>query len=248
MSRKIRKAVILSAWILVWEIFARWIGNEIFIVGPIDAAEAFVRNLFETEFLKAAGNSFLKICAGFFGAFVLGILFAAAARRFWILGEILEPVVSLMKTVPVASVVILLLIWTTSKNLSVAISFAVTFPAIYFQTGEGLRSVDAKLLEMAQVYDISAWRKLWYLYRPAVLPYLAGSCRAAVGMAWKSGIAAEVIGVPDHTIGERLYMAKIYLETADLFAWTAAVLILSAVFETVIFWILKRIAGKETSV
>ena len=221
-TQKIRKTAIIFAWILVWEIFAKWIGNDILIAGPVDVAKALVKNLFEIEFLRAAGNSFIRIS----------------------LGEIFEPVVSLMKTVPVASIVILLLMWTTSKNLSIAISFMVTFPAIYFQTIEGLSSVDTKLLEMAQVYEISPWKKIWYLYRPAVLPYLAGSCRAAVGMGWKSGIAAEVIGVPDHTIGERLYMAKIYLETADLFAWTIVVLILSMIFEKIIFWILRRISGK----
>lgn len=243
-TQKIRKTAIIFAWILVWEIFAKWIGNDILIAGPVDVAKALVKNLFEIEFLRAAGNSFIRISLGFLGAFLIGIFTASASWRFRILGEIFEPVVSLMKTVPVASIVILLLMWTTSKNLSIAISFMVTFPAIYFQTIEGLSSVDTKLLEMAQVYEISPWKKIWYLYRPAVLPYLAGSCRAAVGMGWKSGIAAEVIGVPDHTIGERLYMAKIYLETADLFAWTIVVLILSMIFEKIIFWILRRISGK----
>ena len=121
----------------------------------------------------------------------------------------------------------------------------VTFPAIYFQVQEGIRSADHKLLEMAQVFELAPWKKIWYLYRPAVLPYLAGSCRAAVGMGWKSGIAAEVIGVPDHTIGERLYTAKIYLETADLFAWTIVVLILCSLFEKIVFLVLESLGGKD---
>lgn len=247
-TRRLRKVVIIFFWIFVWEAAARAIGNEILIAGPFDVGKALLHNLFNIEFLKSAGNSFLRISLGFCGAFLAAVMTASFAWRFRIVGEILEPVVTLMKTVPVASIVILLLIWTSSKNLSIAISFMVTFPAIYFQMAEGLRSVDQKLLEMAQVFLISPWKKIWYLYRPAVLPYLAASCRAAVGMGWKSGIAAEVIGVPDHTIGERLYMAKIYLETADLFAWTIVVLILCAVFERIVFLILDWIGGKDENI
>ena len=244
-SGKIRKAVIMFFWLCVWEAASRWIGNEILIAGPVDVGKALVKDVFHIEFLKSAGNSFIRISLGFFGAFLSGIIAGAVAWRIPIFGEILNPIVTLMKTIPVASIVILLLIWTSSKNLSIVISFMVTFPAIYFQMKEGLRSVDPHLLEMARVFQISPWRKIWYLYRPAVLPYLAGSCKAAVGMGWKSGIAAEVIGVPDHTIGEQLYMAKIYLETADLFAWTIVILILCALFEKGIFLILRWVSGKD---
>lgn len=246
-TRRLRKTVIILCWIVVWEIAARLIGNEILIAGPLDVGKALLHNLFNAEFFQSAANSFLRISLGFCGAFFAAVFAAALAWRFPLFGEILRPIVALMKTVPVASIVILLLMWTSSKNLSIAISFMVTFPAIYFQMAEGLRSVDQKLLEMAQVFSISPWKKIWYLYRPAVMPYLCGSCRAAVGMGWKSGIAAEVIGVPSHTIGERLYMAKIYLETADLFAWTIVVLLLCAAFERIIFWILGWIGGKDES-
>lgn len=244
-ARSRRKIIIIFGWILIWQAIALWIGNDILIAGPVEVGKALLKNLGDIEFIKSAGNSFIKISTGFCLAFFSGIVIASFAHQFPIWGEILEPVIGLMKTVPVASIVILLLIWTTSENLSIAISFMVTFPAIYFQMQEGILSVDRKLLEMAQVLEIPTWKKIWYLYRPAVLPYLAGSCRAAAGMGWKSGIAAEVIGVPDHTIGERLYTAKIYLETADLFAWTIVVLILCSVFEKAVFFLLRKIGGED---
>ncbi len=244
-ARNGRKMIIIFGWILIWQGLSVLIGIDILIAGPIEVGEALIRNIGNLEFIKSAGNSFIKISLGFFLAFSSGLVIASFAYRFPVLGEILQPVITLMKTVPVASVVILLLIWTTSENLSVAVSFMVTFPAIYFQMQEGIRSADHKLLEMAQVFELAPWKKIWYLYRPAVLPYLAGSCRAAVGMGWKSGIAAEVIGVPDHTIGERLYTAKIYLETADLFAWTIVVLILCSLFEKIVFLVLESLGGKD---
>jgi NitT/TauT family transport system permease protein len=102
----------------------------------------------------------------------------------------------------------------------------------------GFENTDSKLLEMASVFHISCGKKLFYIYRPAVLPYLISGCRVALGMSWKSGIAAEVIGVPVHSIGEKLYMSKIYLSTADLFAWTLVIIIISALFEKLFLYLL----------
>lgn len=149
-----------------------------------------------------------------------------------------------MKTVPVASFVILALIWTGSKNLSVFISFLVVYPMIHVNTRAGLISADRELLEMAEVFHISFIRRALYIYRTALYPYLKSACRTALGMGFKSGIAAEVIGVPDGSIGEGLYLAKIYLSTAELFAWTVVIILVSSLFEKGFLWILKKCAGK----
>ena len=124
------------------------------------------------------------------------------------------------------------------------ISFVVVFPPIYFATVEGIRHTDPGLLEVAEVFCMPFARKVWYLYRPSVLPYLASACKSAVGMSWKSGAAAEVIGIPEGTIGERLYLSKIYLDTAQLFAWTAVIVLVSGVFEA-IFVRLLAAAGRR---
>ena len=137
-----------------------------------------------------------------------------------------------MKSVPVVSFVILALIWAGSKRLSLFISFVVVFPMIYESVLAGLASADFRLLEMAQVFQIPFTRTFRFIYLPALLPYLAANCRSAIGMGIKSGIAAEVIGIPEHSIGEQLYTAKIYLETDRLFAWTAVIIAMS--------WFLER--------
>ena len=171
---------------------------------------------------------------------ILGIFLGALSCRRIVIREFLGPAVQLMKSIPVASVVILLLLWAGSRHLSAVISFVVVFPPIYFATVEGIRHTDPGLLEVAEVFCMPFARKVWYLYRPSVLPYLASACKSAVGMSWKSGAAAEVIGIPEGTIGERLYLSKIYLDTAQLFAWTAVILILSMLSERIVLWLLKR--------
>ncbi|MDE7233674.1 MAG: nitrate ABC transporter permease, partial [Ruminiclostridium sp.] len=65
------------------------------------------------------------------------------------------------------------------------------------------------------------------------------------GLCWKSGVAAEVIGIPNGSIGEKLYMSKIYLETADLFAWTLVIILVSrlceGIFTSLVKLMVKRV-------
>lgn len=234
LSHRTRKLLIVLFWIAVWHIAGLLIGNAILFVGPADVVKALARLLPQAEFWYSIASSFLKISAGTCSAFALALLFGTAASRLPLLRDFLEPLMLLMKTVPVASFVILALIWVGSANLSVFTSFLVVFPAIYVSTLAGLSSTDPKLVEVTRVFRVSPLKQLRMIYLPALLPYLASSCKTALGMSWKTGIAAEVIGVPAHSIGEKLYMAKIYLSTAELFAWTIVIITVSAFFERLI--------------
>ncbi len=229
--KKIKQAAILVIWLALWQGAAALVHNRIIFVGPGEAALALVSQIGTVEFWRTIFSSFFRIAGGFTGAFLAGILTAALASCFSLLREFLEPPVALLQSVPVASFVILALIWIGSENLSILITCLVVFPVIYRNVLEGIRQTDRKMLETAQVFRMSVWKKIWYLYRPAVMPYLLAGCRISLGMAWKSGVAAEVIGVPDHSIGEKLYMAKIYLSTAELFAWTFVIIVVSWIFE-----------------
>ena len=234
------RIISIVLWILIWQLAAWVIDNSIFLVGPWEVLSALVRSLPDPDFWLRIVYSWLRIAVGFAGAFLLRIFLGALSCRWTLVREFLGPMVQLMKSVPVASVVILLLLWAGSRQLAAVISFVVVFPSIYFATGEGIRHTDPGMLEVASVFRISFARKVWYLYRPSVLPFLTSACKSAVGMSWKSGAAAEVIGIPEGTIGERLYLSKIYLDTAQLFAWTAVILILSLLSERIVLWILKK--------
>ncbi len=157
----------------------------------------------------------------------------------------LEPVMTFLKTIPVASFVILALIWAGSPRLSMVISFLVVLPMIYVNTIAGLKAADPKLLEMARVFRFSSLKKVRFIYFPALLPYLISGCKVSLGMSWKSGVAAEVIGVPAHSIGEHLYMSKVYLDTGGLFAWTFVIILISALSEALFLSFLKRLSPRE---
>ncbi|MEG0687477.1 MAG: ABC transporter permease subunit [Hungatella sp.] len=241
-----RKAMILLFWLAVWQGIALLIHNRIIFVGPAEMVQSLVHQLPSPGFWQTIAHSFGKISLGFLSAFFLGIVLGSAGYRFPLLQELLEPIILLMKSVPVASFVILALIWIGARQLSILIAFLVVFPMIYINTTAGLAATDPKLLEMAAVFHIPTRKRIRYIYLPALMPYLLSGCKVALGMSWKSGIAAEVIGVPAFSIGEKLYMAKIYLNTADLFAWTFVIILISALFERAFLLLLtylSRIGG-----
>ena len=219
-------------------------GGGLLLASPVQAALRLFQLLPSAAFWQAAGNSSLRIFGGFLLSCALAALLAAlAAGRPW-LRDLLAPPVAAVKAVPVASFIILALVWLDSRSLSLFISALMVFPPVYLNVLEGLCRTDRKLLELARVYRIPLGRRIWGVYLPQVLPYFRSAASLALGLCWKAGVAAEVIGLPAGTVGERLYTAKIYLQTPDLFAWTAAVLALSAAFERLFLGAVGQVARK----
>lgn len=242
MNKKVVKTVfIIFAWLFIWQVASELADLDLILASPVKVMISLIGLLKTKLFYQAMAGSFLKITAGFVFAFLIGIVLAALAKKTSFLKDFLSPLVYLMKALPVASFIIMVLIWTGSKYLSVVISFIVVFPMIYLGTLEGISNLDFRLLEMAKVYRIGNIRKIRYIYAPQIFPFVVSSCKIALGMCWKAGISAEVIGLPSRSIGQQMYLSKIYLMADELLAWSAAIIIVSVIFEKLFLFILNCI-------
>ena len=230
-EKKRKKLWAIVVLLAVWQISSLAIGQDIILVSPVKAIARILKLALEPGFWRAVGFSFIRIVLGFACATVFGALFAAIAARFGRFEELLTPLMLVIKSTPVASFIILTLIWIPSRNLSVFISFLMSFPVVYTNVLQGIQNIDNKLVEMATLFKVRLLRRVRYIYLSQVMPFFYSACLLSLGLSWKAGIAAEVIGLPKGSIGERLYQAKIYLETADLFAWTVVIILLSQLFE-----------------
>ncbi len=235
---------IICFWIAIWALVAHSVGERLLIASPLDVVLALIGLLKEGEFYYSILNTCLKIAAGFCLSFILGITFAVLCYRVKLIKELFSPLIHLLRSVPVASIVIVILIWISSRNLSIVTSFMMTFPVIYENTLSGLCSVDKKLLEMAKVFRFSAKDKIRAIYLPSVLPPLESAVILSLGMCWKSGVAAEIIGLPTGTIGEKLYQAKVFFDTPSVFAWTIVIVLLSFLFEKGFATLIKKGVAK----
>ena len=221
-------------WLIMWQLLSAAVHNSILMAGPVESAKALMQMILTREYRNAILFSLIRIIGGFCFGSAMGISLAFISYRVRFMEDFLKPFISVLKAVPVASFVIILLIWAGNKNLSFYISSLVVMPLLYINTLGGLKATDPKLLEMAEVFRIPVLRRVRYIYLPSVYPYLYSAFQAALGMAWKSGVAAEVIGQPLGSMGNGLYQAKIYLETADLFAWTITIVVVSFLVEKLI--------------
>ena len=240
MTERMTKCARVLFWLTVWAAAALAADNEILLAGP----GATFRELWEMlgggSFYRAVGGSLLRIGTGFLAGSLWGVALAAGSFRFPLLEEMLAPVIRFLKAVPVASFVVLLLIWWGSSFLALAVCFLVVLPQLYISVLEGLKSVDQKMLEMAKIFRIPFGTRFFYIYRPAMKPFLYAGLKISLGLCWKSGVAAEVMGISAASLGEGLYLSRIYLNTAGVFAWTVVILLLSMIFERAVL----RLAGK----
>lgn len=238
--KKIRNAVLtVVLWVICWQAAAMWIDSRIFLPSPLDVLQSLKGLLVSPEFFHSIAFSLANIARGFLLGILFGSLLAMAASASEFLRTFFALPLRILKATPVASFTILALLWMDSKQLSILISFFMVLPIIYTNVLTGILETDKELLEMAKVFRVRNFLKMRYLYLPAVLPYLVSACSLAAGLAWKSGVAAEVIGVVKNSIGNHLYQAKIYLEIPELFAWTAVTIIVSILFEQLVLRLLN---------
>lgn len=234
-------------WLLLWQIAAGAIKEEILLVSPFSVAQRLVQLACTGEFWLTVAGSMLRILVGFLAALVIGTLLAAATNCSSICYALFYPIISIIKATPVASFIILALIWLTSGKIPVFTAFLIALPLFWQNVSNGITAVDKNLLEMAEIYRLGRVRTLTEVYVPSVLPYFSAACNTGIGMAWKAGVAAEVLANTKLSIGGNLYNAKIYLETPDLFAWTAAIVIFSMVLEKglghFLQWGIKRLSA-----
>lgn len=223
----------------VWQLAAEAVDNRLLLTGPVQALHKLLSLLGQGEFWNAIWFTSTRVALGFALGFLLALALAALAARFPAAQVLLAPYMTAVKAVPVASFIVMALLWLSGRRISVFISFLMVLPILYSNFLQGLRAADRELLEMAEVFGMSLWNRLRGIYVPALRPYCLSACRAALGMCWKAGIAAEVIGVCGGSMGGMLYDAKVYLELDALFAWTFAIVAVSAAFEGLVLRVLN---------
>ena len=224
---------VILFWLLVWEGANYLVESNIIIVSP---RVAFVRlyQLSRTlEFWHSIGTSLGRILYGFALAFSVGIVIAIASAASKVFHRLVLPAINVINAIPIASFAVIALLAVRSSNLSIFVAFVTVLPIIFYNAHKGIENTDPMLLEMAKVFNVPLWKKVIYIYLKTVAPYVLSAANMGIGFAWKSGIAAELIGVVRGTIGANLHNARVFLQTADLFAWTIAIVLLSYAMEKV---------------
>ena len=244
LRKTLRTLAVVLFWLLIWQLAAALVGQELLLPSPLRVARELLRLAGGAEFWLTVAQSIRRVLTGIASAVLLGILLALLTHKSAVLRALLSPVMTLVKSTPVASFIILALVWLGRDVVPPVIAALMVLPVVWANVSQGLDGIDPQLLELAQVCRLPRGRVFRRITLPSVLPHLRAALCSALGLGWKAGVAAEILTVPARSIGKRIYEAKIYLETTELFAWTAAVVLLSLVIERLLLRLVGRIGKK----
>lgn len=218
-------------WLAAWQLAAAGVGKQLMLPTPADVLITLGQLMRTPDFWRTAGASLLRIFAGFGAGVAAGAVLAVLTSFSRLAEMLLAPAIKVVRATPVASFIILVLLWVKTGQVPGVISALMVLPVIWGNLSAGIRDTEPLLLELASVYGFGRGKAFRLVYAPSVLPYFSSGCDTALGLAWKAGVAAEVLCLPKAAVGTQVYYSKIYLESPALFAWTLVVIVMSLLLE-----------------
>lgn len=240
-GRALRALAALLFWLVVWFLAAQSVGKELLLPQPYTVFKALLGSASEANFWLSIAFTILRVLLSFIAGAIAGALLAIATSFSRICDTLLSPMIRIIRTTPVVSFIILAQLWLHTTILPGFIAALMVIPIVWGNLSEGIAKTDSQLLEMGRCYGFSPLKQMQLIYIPSLRPWFRSACMTSMGLAWKSGVAAEVLCQPRQAIGTQLYYSKIYFETEQLFAWTVVVIIMSILVEYLLKRILKRI-------
>lgn len=244
MNRRLKNIVSNAAvaifWLLLWQLAALLVGKTLLLPSPVQTLSALFALIQTGEFYLASALSLIRIMAGYIIGVIIGIIFGIAAAFSPIIDKLIFPIQRIIKATPVSSIIILMLLWLSVGTTPVFATFLIVMPIIQASVYEGIKSTDPLIIEMADFFFVDTITRIKKIYVQTVKSRFISACIVAMGFAWKAGIAAEVLSTPKFSIGTSLYNSKIYLETEQMFAYTAVVIILSILLEKLMVKLLDK--------
>lgn len=247
MRKLVKYSLIALFWLGLWQLIALWVGEELLLPSPIATALALWDLCRTGIFWQTVGTSFLRILIGILISLALGVAGGILAGIFPVIRDIFSPILSVIRATPVASFIVLLVLWMSRDSVPAVISVLMVLPVVWEGVRQGIAETDRGLLEMAKTFRIPFFRKIGRIYIPSVYPYFISATRASLGMAWKAGIAAEIITMPMTSIGRQIYYSSNNLQTAKMFGWTVAVILLSVLVDLGMSFLLRKLEIRKES-
>lgn len=236
----INKIFIFAFWIGIWQIVHLIVGRDIYVPSPLSVFIRLSELIFLKTFWLSVAYSMYRVIIGISLSIIIGALTAVISSMSTFVYNLIQPLMTAIKSTPVLSFIIIALIWFSSTNVPIFICFLMCYPVIWTNLVTAIKNVDKKFLEMSKVYKVKKTVVLRKIYIPSVLPYFTAACITSFGLGWKVSVAAEVLSHPRNAIGSNLHSAKAYLDSTELFAWTFIVILLSFIFESIFAKIARR--------
>lgn len=234
-------ALIVVFWLGVWFLVAWGVGKPLLLPTPTAVLGRLWELIWTADFYAVTAYSLGRVLSGILVSILAAALLSALTSRLPLLKRMLQPLMTVVKATPVASFIVLAVIWLGSERVTSFVTLLIVLPVVWTNLDQGFAEIDPRLDEVTRVYRFSYWRRLRVLVLPSLRPYFVSACRTSFGLALKAGIAAEIIALPKQSIGTKIFESKQYIMAEDTFAWTLLVILISLCIEALFGLLMKRL-------
>ena len=232
-------------WIAIWGICAWMINIPILFPSPLEVLKRFFELLITKEFFITTAHSLYRVFSGIIIGILVGSILAVLCSTSKFIYDLFYPIITVIKSTPIASFVLLIWLFMGDQITPVIITVIMILPIVWANIYQGINNIDKNLIEVCKTYKIPHIKRISSFYIPSIMPFFISSLLSGIGLAWKAGVAAEVLCSTKNSMGEEIWNAKYDLERAvDLYAWTVAVIVISLIFELFFSKGIKKLLNK----
>lgn len=205
---------------VLWSIGEGYFKNDYIVPGVGQTFGSLLELLQDWHTYYVLGFTISRIVLSLSICFVIGVSLAIVSNLSYKFKSFIKPIVVLLKTLPVAVVIILLLFIFDSDSLYYIVG-VVVFPIIYEGTLNGFESIDKNIIEEIKMDSGVNFMVLKDIYLPLTLPHILTSLLQSFGLGLKALVMAEFISNAKPSIGNEIIYYKNYLgEMSYVFAWS----------------------------
>lgn len=219
---------------LLWVVAGAIVDNSLLLPQPIDVIVAFGKIFIETDSLSVILFTILRLFVGLLVAAVFGLFLGVLAGFKKGFATFFNPVVTILRTIPVISITVILLIMFGFSLTPYIITFLMLFPLIYQGTYGAIVDIDKELIDVYKLENDNFWSGLIHCYFPLISSNIRTALLQSLGLGIKVLVMAEYLSQTKNSIGNQLYLAKVNLQYDQVFAWTMLLIFIALIFELLI--------------
>lgn len=236
----------IVAIFLIWYILAITINNSLFPT-PTEVLNLYFNYFATSELYIAIGWTFLRLILSFLLSFAIGFIFGILAGEFHIIRLILKPLVLILKTVPTAAVILILIVLFKPFMSLFLIVFLVMFPIIYEAVINGYESLDKNIVNSIKVdaglHNIKA---ILNIKIPNLIPYLLLASFQTLGLGMKVSLMAEVLigNNSIHGLGILIRQAYNFAFVDQIMAYSLHAIVIIGLVDIIMYFLKRYLKNK----
>lgn len=212
---------------VAWQLLSWQMAQPQLIPSFPDLIRALFRLVYSPGFLVSIGTTCLRACVGLLLSLAAASITAFLLNRSEGIRLLFMPWLSLLRSVPVISFILLALIFLNPEMIPLLIAFLTMYPLLTENLLKGLMNRRDSWKILARQFHLNAWNCLFQINYPQLKPYLFSGLASAVGFGWRAIIMGEVLSQCVDGIGKRMKEAQVFIDVPELIAWTLVAIVLS---------------------